>query len=150
MLCSWTPGCAQRSHSCLTECNNCDAAVGVLKEIKVELKTEESKSCSCRSQPTDKYSVNTTGLQPFSPQRAPAGHRCAPGYQHTASLCPNIGKWLWFWSICSNATYSPYIKTFTISNRGRGHQLRNCHWQHLCVKVQKKLRVVAVIYLWGQ
>lgn len=31
--------------SCLTECITCDAAVGVLKEIKVELRTEES-SCA--------------------------------------------------------------------------------------------------------
>lgn len=42
--------------------------MGVLKEIKVELKTKESKSCSCRSQPTDKYSVNSTGLQAFPPK----------------------------------------------------------------------------------
>lgn len=47
------PGCAQRSDSCLTECNNCDAAVGVLlrqgNESISEMKPNWSSSAAVKA-----------------------------------------------------------------------------------------------------
>lgn len=108
-----------------------------LRKLKSSSKPRNPSPAAVEANPLTNTQWTPLDSRLYFPQRAPAGHRCVPGYQHTASLWPNAGKLLWFWSICSNTTYSPYITTFTISNWGRGHQLRNCHWQRLCVKVLK-------------
>lgn len=67
--------------SCLTECVTCDAAVGVLKEIKVELQTEESSCVAVGAgQPMADTYVNSHGPRLAGP---PAGRRSL----QTACLC---------------------------------------------------------------
>lgn len=84
------PGCAQRSDSCWTECNNCAAAVGVLLRQGNESMSWSPTDPALQlwkptkwEQPALKNALNS------SESRPPARSRCAPRHRDTGTLCPS-------------------------------------------------------------
>ena len=105
----WNPGWARRSDSCLTECNNCDAAVGVLlRRGNGSISEPESNGSSSaaveadplRAASTEKYSeFNWTEFPP------------PPDHLHTADVLPATSTLVLFAPRLSLETVSVHCKT---------------------------------------